>query len=100
MCGPKDWTHGILTERSREIFKRHVQVAPFREDDIIGLTELLGDDAVVAGSDWPHPEGEVVPLDFAARIEGKVPESTCRKVVHDNAAKALGLPLLDTAAAR
>jgi predicted TIM-barrel fold metal-dependent hydrolase len=100
MCGPKDWTHGVLTERPREIFKRHVKVSPFPEDDILGLIELLGEDAVVAGSDWPHPEGEVVPQDFAARIEGKVPESCYRKVVHDNVAKVLGLPVLDTAAAQ
>jgi predicted TIM-barrel fold metal-dependent hydrolase len=100
MCGPKDWTYGVLTERPREIFKRHVKVAPFPEDNIIGLIELLGEDAVVAGSDWPHPEGEAAPLDFAARIEGKVPETTYRKVVHDNAAKVLGLPLLHTAAAQ
>lgn len=100
MCGPKDWTHGVLTERPREIFKRHVKVAPFPEDNIVGLIELLGEDAVVAGSDWPHPEGEVVPMDFAARIEGKVPESTYRKVVHDNTVKTLGLPILEAASAR
>ncbi|MCX2931796.1 amidohydrolase family protein [Mycobacterium sp. CVI_P3] len=99
MCGPKDWTYGVLTERPREIFKRHVKVAPFPEDNILGLIELIGEDAVVAGSDWPHPEGEVVPLDFAARIEGKVPDHTYLKVMHDNVAKVLGLPALQTASA-
>jgi predicted TIM-barrel fold metal-dependent hydrolase len=100
MCGPKDWTYGVLTERPRDIFKRHVKVAPFPEDNIIGLVELLGEDAVVAGSDWPHPEGEVVPSDFAARIEGKVPESVYRNVVHDNVVRALGLTVPQTTAAQ
>ncbi|GAA4546381.1 amidohydrolase family protein [Pseudonocardia xishanensis] len=93
MCGPKDWPFGVVTERPREIFKRHVLVSPFPEDDIIGLVELLGPDAVAAGSDWPHPEGEVVPRDYVARIEGRLPEGDLLKVMHDNTATALGLPL-------
>jgi len=92
MCGPQDWPFGPIGERPREVFKRHVKVAPFPEDNIIGLIELLGEDAVVAGSDWPHPEGEKHPQDFAARIEGKVSDEALRKVMYDNTAKVLGLP--------
>jgi predicted TIM-barrel fold metal-dependent hydrolase len=95
MCGPRDWPFGAVTERPREVFKRHVLVSPFPEDNILGLIELLGDDAVVAGSDWPHPEGEVVPRDFFAHLEGSVGDETLRKVMHDNTAKVLGLQTAD-----
>jgi predicted TIM-barrel fold metal-dependent hydrolase len=97
MCGPQDWPFGPIGERPREVFKRHVKVAPFPEDNIVGLIELLGEDAVVAGSDWPHPEGEKHPQDFTARIEGKISDEALRKVMHDNTAKVLGLPLVAAA---
>ncbi|MEZ4282455.1 MAG: amidohydrolase family protein [Myxococcota bacterium] len=42
-----------------EIFKRHVSVAPFDDDDLRGLIDLLGADRVLFGSDYPHPEGVV-----------------------------------------
>lgn len=93
MCGPKDWPYGVVKERPREIFKRHVKVSPFPEDNILGLIELLGIDAVVAGSDWPHPEGEKVPRNYVDRIKGHLTDEDLRKVMHDNTAKSLGLPL-------
>lgn len=98
MCGPKDWPFGQVEERPREVFKRHVTVAPYPEDNILGLVELLGVDAVVAGSDWPHPEGEKYPLDFADRIKDHLSPEDLTKVMHDNVAKILGLPLATPAA--
>jgi predicted TIM-barrel fold metal-dependent hydrolase len=91
MCGPKDWPFGVVTERPREIFKRHVKVAPYPEDNTVALIDLLGADAVLAGSDWPHPEGETHPFDFATRIQDEVSEADFRKVVHDNLAGILGI---------
>jgi predicted TIM-barrel fold metal-dependent hydrolase len=93
MCGPKDWPYGAVTERPREVFKRHVKVAPYPEDDTVGLCELIGPDAVLAGSDWPHPEGEKYPYDFATRIQDRLSPEDFQKVIHDNTAKVLGLPV-------
>lgn len=93
MCGPKDWPYGVVKERPRDVFKEHVMVSPYPEDNIIGLIELLGVDAVIAGSDWPHPEGEKYPLDFAGRIKDRLSEDDLLKVMHNNTARALGLPL-------
>jgi predicted TIM-barrel fold metal-dependent hydrolase len=34
------------------------------------LVGQIGADRVLFGSDWPHPEGVVEPLDFLAELKG------------------------------
>ncbi len=51
-------------EHPVETFKRHVYVAPFYEDPVKRVCELIGADRVLFGSDWPHPEGLANPIDF------------------------------------
>jgi predicted TIM-barrel fold metal-dependent hydrolase len=97
MCGPKDWPFGHVAERPRDVFQRHVKVAPYPEDDTVALVEYLGADCVLAGSDWPHPEGERQPYHFADRIRDRLSDDDYRKVVHDNTAGVLGLPTMATA---
>jgi len=48
-----------------ETFRRHVWVAPFYEDDLAGLKEVLGIERLLFGSDWPHAEGLAEPTAFA-----------------------------------
>jgi predicted TIM-barrel fold metal-dependent hydrolase len=91
MCGPRDWPFGAVTERPREVFKRHVKVAPYPEDDVVALVELLGAQAVLAGSDWPHPEGLATPVDFAEQMMGKLSAEDIRLVMRDNSAQLLGI---------
>lgn len=64
------WPGGRLRDRPSEIFRRHVYVAPFHEDDIPRLADLIGADRVLFGSDWPHPEGIANPNDFANGLSG------------------------------
>jgi len=66
-----------------ETFKRHVWVSPFQEDDIESYVELLGADRVVLGSDWPHAEGLVQPMDFVADLHGQ-PPTVVRRVMREN----------------
>jgi len=40
-----------------DAFREHVWVAPFYEDDLRILRDLMGADHLLVGSDWPHPEG-------------------------------------------
>lgn len=84
MCASRDWPYGEVTERPREVFKRHVKVVPYPEDNIVGLVDLIGAEAVLAGSDWPHPEGEVAPFDFVSRLEGHLTDEQLTRVAHDN----------------
>jgi predicted TIM-barrel fold metal-dependent hydrolase len=52
-----------------EVFKRHFFVAPFNEDSTPDLVGQIGANRVLFGSDWPHPEGVVEPLDFLAELK-------------------------------
>jgi len=77
------WPGGELTEHPIEIFKRHVMLTPYHEDDVIGLVHLLGAKSVLLGSDFPHPEGTKTPIEFADLLEG-LPEQDVRLVLRDN----------------
>ncbi len=73
-----------LDDKPSDVFKENVYVSPFPEEDVVGLTELIGVDHVLFGSDWPHPEGNVAPADYAACIRD-LPELDIRKIMRDNA---------------
>ena len=81
------WIGGPLKDRPSAIFKRHVRVAPYPEDDIPRLVdELDGDDSVlVFGSDFPHAEGVASPADFAQLLD-PLPDDMQRRIMRDNAA--------------
>ena len=64
------WPGGRLTDKPSNICREHVYIAPFHEEDIRGLAELIGAERVLFGSDWPHPEGLATPNDFADELSG------------------------------
>jgi predicted TIM-barrel fold metal-dependent hydrolase len=70
-----------------ETFRRHVWIAPFHEDDIAQLRDLVGAENMVAGSDWPHAEGLADPTDYAHDLKG-LSDKEIRLVMREN---ALGL---------
>jgi predicted TIM-barrel fold metal-dependent hydrolase len=85
------WLGGQLPERPSAIFKRHVSVVPYPEDDTVGLADRLGTvDCLVMGSDWPHAEGLREPADFYARAEG-LGEERRRKFLRENGLALLGV---------
>jgi len=84
------WIGGRPNGRPSDIFKRHVFVSPYPEDDIPALVEQLGADRVLFGSDHPHPEGLANPLEFASLLEG-TPADQVRQVMRGNCADLLGL---------
>ena len=68
-----------------ETFREHVWVAPFYEDDISLLKDLIGADQLLFGSDWPHAEGLAEPTSFIDDIPDFTPDEV-RRIMHDNAA--------------
>jgi predicted TIM-barrel fold metal-dependent hydrolase len=85
------WLGGQLKERPSTIFRNHVRVVPYPEDDTVSLAERLGGvDALVMGSDWPHAEGLREPADFYAKVEG-LGEDNRRKFLRENGKQLLGL---------
>ncbi len=65
------------------LFKEHVSINPFWEDDVNEVAELMGPDRVIFGSDWPHIEGMPEPLDYAAELAA-FSEADKRKILREN----------------
>jgi predicted TIM-barrel fold metal-dependent hydrolase len=74
----------------RDVFREHVYVTPFFEENVYRLVETIGAERVLFGSDWPHPEGVAAPLDFLGEVE-KLPPDQLRRVMRDNTAELLGI---------
>jgi predicted TIM-barrel fold metal-dependent hydrolase len=80
-----------LTMKPSEYWRRQCY-ATYQSDRIgVKLLDDLGEDNIMWGSDFPHPDG-IWPdsQDFIQRELGHLPEPTRRKVVRDNAAKLYG----------
>ncbi|MEZ5141145.1 MAG: amidohydrolase family protein [Acidimicrobiales bacterium] len=67
------------------LFREHVWINPFWEDDIAEVAELVGADRVIFGSDWPHVEGLARPRDVLDELTGVAPEDR-DKILYANAA--------------
>ena len=84
------WPGGRLLGRPSEIFREHVYLTPFPEDDVPALIELMGPTRVLCGSDYPHPEGMAAPHDFFDLVGG-LDTGVQRLVMRENARRLLGL---------
>lgn len=84
------WLGGEVREKPSEIFKRHVWVAPYHEEDAVALARLIGPNRVLMGSDYPHPEGLAEPGDFAQCLAG-LPSDHVRRVMRDNLRELLAI---------
>src|SRR5581483_730477 len=83
------WIGGPLTERPSRIFRRHVRVVPYPEDDIPAVVEALGGaECLVMGSDFPHSEGLAEPREFQNLI-ATLPADTQRMILRDNGERLL-----------
>jgi predicted TIM-barrel fold metal-dependent hydrolase len=77
-------------EHPVEQFRRAVWVAPYYEDDIAMLKDLLGIDRLLFGSDFPHAEGLPEPTDFVKDIAG-FDDAEVRAMMRDNVRAMLGV---------
>ena len=75
---------GYFAEDPVDIFRRHVWVNPFWEDDLETVVEQMGADRVIFGSDWPHIEALPHPLDYVPETK-PLSDADRRLVLHDNA---------------
>lgn len=66
-----------------DLFKSHVWMNPFWEDDVHEVTEIMGADHVIFGSDWPHIEGMPQPLDYVVELK-EFEEADKQKILLDN----------------
>lgn len=79
------WRFGAPPLKPSDTFRQNVWVTPFFEDDVVALARLIGDAHVLAGSDYPHPEGLLWPAEFADELAGLAPDAQ-RRILRDNLA--------------
>jgi predicted TIM-barrel fold metal-dependent hydrolase len=64
-----------------EAVRTRIHISPFYEDDLSTLTDLVGVERVLFGSDYPHPEGLAHPAHYLDAI---------RNLSQDDQAKIMG----------
>jgi predicted TIM-barrel fold metal-dependent hydrolase len=77
------WRFGAPPMKPSDMFRQNVWVAPFFEDDIVALAELIGAGHVLNGSDYPHPEGLLWPVEFAEELDG-LAQNAVRSIMREN----------------
>ena len=79
-----DWVSGLIRRFSKafkqagyafaedpiKTFQNHIWVAPYYEDDLMELRELIGVEHILFGSDLPHAEGLATPMNFLEDLGG------------------------------
>ena len=76
---------GYFSEDPVDTFRRHIWINPFWEDDVDEIVDLMGDDRVIFGSDWPHVEGLREPADWVTELQ-KLPRESVPKIMGANTA--------------
>jgi predicted TIM-barrel fold metal-dependent hydrolase len=74
---------GYFPDDPADIFREHVWINPFWEDDVHEVLHFMGADRVLFGSDWPHIEALPAPLDYLRELKD-VDDADRRLIIHDN----------------
>jgi predicted TIM-barrel fold metal-dependent hydrolase len=84
------WPGGYFRGRPSEVLKQHLYLTPYPEDDVLPLVELMGDEHVLFGSDYPHPEGLAEPNAFVDLLDG-LDADAIRRIMASNSLELLGV---------
>ena len=84
------WLGGRVTGRASEIFKQHVWVNPYHEEDYKALADLIGAEHVVFGSDYPHAESVPHPDELIAHIVSQFAPPDVRRIMRENGRSLVG----------
>lgn len=83
-----DVTYGkmphLFAEHPRDTLARALYVAPYAEDPLDELIEMIGVEHVLFNSDWPHPEGLADPNQYAKHMTEDV------GIARDDVVKIMG----------
>jgi len=81
---------GPLADLPSDVFKENCYISPFPEETAGPLADLIGVDHVIFGSDFPHSEGLLNPVDYAEQAS-EMDEIALRKIMRENTARLLKL---------
>jgi predicted TIM-barrel fold metal-dependent hydrolase len=73
-----------------EQLRQYIHISPFWEEDLNAVSELIGEDRVLFGSDFPHPEGLAEPRSYFAALEG-ASEGRVAKIMGGNLARLMNV---------
>lgn len=79
-----------LPEDPLVAMRRNIHISPFWEEDYAKLSDLMGPDRILFGSDFPHPEGLGDPAKFAEEIGHLEPE-LLGKIMGGNLARLMDM---------
>jgi predicted TIM-barrel fold metal-dependent hydrolase len=82
-------TWGEMDRRPSEYFKTHCFVAPYPEENVDRVIEVVGSDPIVFGSDFPHGEGLPDPSMYLGQLSN-CSEEQVSGIMRDNLARFLG----------
>lgn len=68
--------------------KNNIHVSPFWEEDLAELSDLIGVERVLFGSDYPHPEGLADPISYVDELT-KLSEADQAKIMGGNMARLI-----------
>jgi predicted TIM-barrel fold metal-dependent hydrolase len=83
-------TWGTLDRRPSDYFKDHCFVAPFPEENVDRVVEVVGTKPLTFGSDFPHGEGLPEPEMYLGQLKNLDDEDT-KAIMRDNLARFLDL---------
>ncbi|MEW1642836.1 amidohydrolase family protein [Streptomyces sp. NPDC091219] len=79
---------GFLGDPVEEVRNR-IHISPFWEEDMAALSEVVGVERVLFGSDYPHPEGLADPVSYIDALQG-MKEADQAKIMGGNLARLIG----------
>jgi predicted TIM-barrel fold metal-dependent hydrolase len=78
---------GFLGDPVEEV-KNRIHISPFWEEDMFELSQIVGVDRVLFGSDYPHPEGLADPVTYVDALK-KFSEPDQAKIMGGNLARLI-----------
>jgi predicted TIM-barrel fold metal-dependent hydrolase len=86
----KEMQNGKLDQRPSDVFREHFVLAPYPEENISRILDVLSPDCLVFGSDFPHPEGLPDPVTYVNQLQSLSDEDQ-QKIMSTNLANFLGI---------
>ncbi|GAA3205019.1 amidohydrolase family protein [Actinocorallia longicatena] len=83
----KKQPNGFLGDPVEEVRNR-IHISPFWEEDMAALSDIVGVERVLFGSDYPHPEGLADPASYLEAIK-KMDPSDQAKIMGGNLARLI-----------
>ncbi len=75
-------------ENPVDVLRRNINISPFWEEDMAELSNLLGVERVLFGSDFPHPEGLADPVSYVDELEN-LSEADKAKIMGGNLSRLI-----------